>query len=133
MNKIKRIEHDGVLIAIIILNQFDTDKTIFHTPDDSILQVGHVALGPNRPIQKHIHNPIERRTKGTAEVLILIKGRVEVSLYAKNLIQIHKEFLVPGDVICLVDGGHGFEALEESTFVEVKNGPFVGQSDKVYF
>jgi hypothetical protein len=64
---------------------------------------------------------------------VLIKGRVEVSLFAKNLIQVHKELLLPGDVICLFDGGHGFEALEESTFIEVKNGPFSGQLDKVYF
>jgi hypothetical protein len=133
MRNIKQIEHDGVLIAIIISNQFDTGKTIFHTPEDSILQVGHVVLGPSRPIKKHFHNPIERQTQGTAEVLILIKGRVEVSLFAKNSIQVHNEYLVPGDVICLIDGGHGFEALEESTFVEVKNGPFAGQSDKVYF
>ena len=38
-----------------------------------------------------------------------------------------------GDVILLVSGGHGFEMLEESEIIEVKQGPYAGEEDKVRF
>ena len=38
-----------------------------------------------------------------------------------------------GDVILLVAGGHGFEVLEEIEMVEVKQGPYVGDTDKTRF
>ena len=33
----------------------------------------------------------------------------------------------------LAEGGHGFKVLEEIDFVEVKQGPFLGEKDKFKF
>jgi hypothetical protein len=41
--------------------------------------------------------------------------------------------LETGDVILLVSGGHGFEMLEDSEMIEVKQGPYTGDSDKTRF
>ena len=41
--------------------------------------------------------------------------------------------LYPGDVILLADGGHGFKMLEPSEIIEVKQGPYCGEQDKVRF
>ena len=38
-----------------------------------------------------------------------------------------------GDVILLVSGGHGFQALEEVEMIEVKQGPYTGEQDKRRF
>ena len=38
-----------------------------------------------------------------------------------------------GDVILLADGGHGFKMLEQSEIIEVKQGPYCGERDKVRF
>ena len=38
-----------------------------------------------------------------------------------------------GDVILLSSGGHGFEMLENSEIIEVKQGPFAGNIDKTRF
>ena len=38
-----------------------------------------------------------------------------------------------GDVILLIEGGHGFEVLEEIEMVEVKQGPYAGERDKERF
>ena len=35
-----------------------------------------------------------------------------------------------GDVILLAAGGHGFEMLEDSEIIEVKQGPYAGDQDK---
>jgi hypothetical protein len=36
-------------------------------------------------------------------------------------------------VIVLVSGGHGFEMLEETEMIEVKQGPYTGDADKIRF
>lgn len=41
--------------------------------------------------------------------------------------------LVAGDVILLATGGHGFEMLEPSELIEVKQGPYPGDEDKTRF
>ena len=38
-----------------------------------------------------------------------------------------------GDVVLLAAGGHGFEMLEDSEIIEVKQGPYAGEMDKVRF
>jgi hypothetical protein len=41
--------------------------------------------------------------------------------------------LLTGDVILLAGGGHGFEMLEETEIIEVKQGPYDGDKDKTRF
>lgn len=38
-----------------------------------------------------------------------------------------------GDVILLASGGHGFEIIEAAEIIEVKQGPYLGDEDKVRF
>lgn len=38
-----------------------------------------------------------------------------------------------GDTILLIRCGHGFEVLEELVMLEVKQGPYSGERDKVKF
>jgi hypothetical protein len=33
----------------------------------------------------------------------------------------------------LIEGGHGFEVLEDIEMIEVKQGPYVGERDKTRF
>ena len=41
--------------------------------------------------------------------------------------------LTAGDLILLCGGGHSFEMLEETSMIEVKQGPFAGDGDKTRF
>ena len=41
--------------------------------------------------------------------------------------------LFSGDTIALLDGGHGITFLENSKFIEVKQGPFNPETDKKRF
>ena len=46
---------------------------------------------------------------------------------------LESRILKQGDVILLAFGGHGFEMLEASEIIEVKQGPFAGGADKNAF
>ena len=41
--------------------------------------------------------------------------------------------LEAGDVVLLIEGGHGFEVMEDVEMIEVKQGPYAGEQDKTRF
>ena len=43
------------------------------------------------------------------------------------------EQLREGDILLMVDGGHGFRMLEDTVFLEIKQGPYTGIEDKERF
>ena len=91
----------------------------------------------NRPkdyiIPPHTHNLIERKVTFTQEVLIIRSGKVRADFYDDDQNYIKSSLLFPGDVILLASGGHGFQMIEESEIIEVKQGPYCGELDKVRF
>jgi mannose-6-phosphate isomerase-like protein (cupin superfamily) len=86
-----------------------------------------------RTIAPHVHNPVSREVHYTQEVLFIKRGRLRVDFYDSSRRYLRSRVLEAGDVILLATGGHGFEALEEIEMIEVKQGPYAGESDKTRF
>ena len=84
-------------------------------------------------IAPHVHNPVPREVQFTQEVLFIRKGRLRVDFYDTDHHYLESRVLGGGDVILLIQGGHGFEVLEEVEMIEVKQGPYVGEQDKTRF
>jgi mannose-6-phosphate isomerase-like protein (cupin superfamily) len=84
-------------------------------------------------IVPHVHNPIQRDVQYTKEVLFIKSGKIRVDFYDEDKSYLESTILEAGDVILLAYGGHGFEMIEESEIIEVKQGPYVGELDKVRF
>ena len=53
------------------------------------------------------------------------KGRVRVYFYRDDESYVESREIAMGDVILLSTGGHGFEMIEESEMIEVKQGPYM--------
>jgi hypothetical protein len=96
-------------------------------------QIGFVKYPRGGKIPAHLHKPLERHIVGTPETLILRSGKAEVSLYDESRRLVARRTLEPGDVLVLIAGGHGFELLEDSVFLEVKQGPYTGLVEKERF
>jgi mannose-6-phosphate isomerase-like protein (cupin superfamily) len=84
-------------------------------------------------IPPHVHNAVERSVHYTKEVLFIRSGRVRVDFYDDGQNYLESRILGAGDVILLAFGGHGFEMLEPTEMVEVKQGPYAGDADKTRF
>jgi hypothetical protein len=69
----------------------------------------------------------------TQEVLFIKSGQVRVDFYDDEQTYLQSRMLFAGDVILLANGGHGFEMIEPSEMIEVKQGPYCGERDKVRF
>lgn len=109
------------------------DGIKFITEDEDILQLGAMSRPKDYKIIPHKHNKVKRESLGTNEVLFLKFGKVKVNFYDKQDIFLESYVMKPGEWVILKDDGHGFEMLEKSFLIEVKNGPYVGIDDKVRF
>ena len=87
----------------------------------------------NYVIPPHVHNTVQRDVHFTQEVLFIKSGKVRVDFYDDNKVYLESRVLHQGDVVLLAFGGHGFEMLEDSEIIEVKQGPYAGEMDKVRF
>jgi hypothetical protein len=130
---VQNIIHNTVTIAIIIRAGYRKDGVEFFTKDEDSQQLGYMNRQAGYIVAPHRHNIVMRKVHLTQEVLFLKSGRVRVDFYDNEQAYIHSSILEAGDVILLADGGHGFKMLEASELIEVKQGPYSGDTDRIRF
>ena len=132
-NILEEVMNDKMLLSIIIRANYKNDGIKFFTPDDFSQQLAYMNRPAEYVIPPHVHNAVRREVQFTKEVLFIKSGKVRVDFYDEDQIYLESRILVQGDVILLAFGGHGFEMLEASEIIEVKQGPYVGEADKTRF
>ena len=130
---LEEIRTEEELLAIIIRSEYDQPDISFFTSDDNILQVGYMSYSENKKIQPHIHNQYKREIEGTQEVIFIKEGRLIATFYNQDKEFVSDIELSSGDCVVLISGGHGFELLEPTKMIEVKNGPYAHDEDKIRF
>lgn len=133
MELIEQIQADDKPIAIIVRNQFNRPGVHFFSPFEFSQQLGILVHPPGHEVKAHVHNVIARDVRVTQEVLHIIEGKVEITLFSENKDYITTRILSPGDTVLLAYGGHGIKILEPSKILEVKQGPYAGKEDKEFF
>ncbi|HEX7708117.1 MAG TPA: hypothetical protein VF701_16775 [Thermoanaerobaculia bacterium] len=130
---IERIVLDDVLYAIVIRRDFREPGVHFVTPGDFSQQLAYMSRPMGHQIPAHYHRDVKRDVHRTLEVLVIRSGRIRVDFYDDARQRFGSRTLDAGDVILLAQGGHGFEVLEDCEMYEIKQGPYLGDEDKVRF
>ena len=133
MKKIEQVSHKKTTLSYIIRANYKSEGIQFFTPGDFSQQLGYMNRPKGHIIDPHVHNPVAREVVWTQEVLFIKSGKVRVDFYDDNKEYLESRILLEGDVILLAAGGHGFEMLEASEIIEVKQGPYCGDQDKTRF
>lgn len=130
---VEKIVHGLEPIALIIRASFDEPGVHFFTPGSFSQQLAAMKHPAGHKIAPHVHNMVNRQVLYTQEILLIRHGRMRVNLYCSDKSYIGSWELETGDVILLCGGGHSFEMLEETSMIEVKQGPYAGEGDKTRF
>jgi mannose-6-phosphate isomerase-like protein (cupin superfamily) len=130
---VREVKCDGQLLGIIISGDFRKSGIHFFTPNDLSQQLAYMHHPVGKVIQPHVHNPVPREVTYTQEVLVIRRGKLRVDFYTETQDYLESHILEAGDIVLLVQGGHGFEVLEEVEMIEVKQGPYLGEHDKTRF
>jgi mannose-6-phosphate isomerase-like protein (cupin superfamily) len=130
---VETIQHAGRLLAIIVSHDYEKPGISFFTPNDLSQQLAFMRHPAGKTIEAHVHNPVKREVQYTQETLVIKRGKLRVDFFDDQQNYLESRILQPGDVILLVQGGHGFEVLEELEMFEIKQGPYAGDKDKTRF
>ena len=133
METVERIQAGGKPIAIIVRKAFQEKGVHFFSPFEFSQQLGIIVHPPGHSISPHIHKVIARDVRVTQEVLHIIEGSLEITLYDEDKHYLTSHILNQGDTILLAYGGHGIKILTPSKILEVKQGPYAGVEDKEFF
>lgn len=130
---IEHIKHNENILGIILRSSFQKDGVEFLTHDFCELQLGYMSRPEGYNIEPHVHNKSIRKLERTLEVLLVKSGLVRVDFYTNSKQYLESKKLKTGDIVLLIDGGHGFHMIEKSEIIEVKQGPYLGLEDKTHF
>ena len=131
---IEKIFHKKKLFALIVRRKFRKKNGInFFTSKESTQQFGYMKHKKNYLIMPHKHNKRLTKILITTEVIILFKGILRVDFYNNKKIYLFSKKIYAGDIIMLVNGGHGFKVLKDVEMLEVKQGPYSLSADKTKF
>ena len=128
-------DQDDNLICILHRADDWKKELDFVTQDDDFIQLGTWWYDKGKKLDRHYHNVFKRSANKTAECVHIIQGSMRVDLYDCNQAFTESFIMFCGDSAVFLNGGHGYEILEDQTKVlETKNGPFLGvDKDKTRF
>lgn len=129
-NMPERISKDGTLYALIVRSDYSSTGIDFFTPGEFSQQLGYMNRPKGYQVNPHTHEEVPREVERTQEVLIIRTGMVKAIIFDNQGNELESVLLEEGDVILLAAGGHGFEMLDDTEIIEIKQGPYMGDEDK---
>ena len=134
MYKAKKIYDKKKIIALIFkFNKKKIKGVKFLTNKALPFQVGIMSHPSKHKIVPHYHKLINKIHKSMSEFIYVINGKLKVNFYNKKRKLLKSSILTTKDMILLIKGGHGFKTLSKTEMIEVKQGPFNNNKDKVKF
>ena len=129
---IKNIFVDKKIVAKVFKYQNKSFKGIeFFTASNLNMQIGLMGHSKNHIIKPHFHINRKKIIKQMSELLIIFSGQLKIYFYDKKKLRDKSLILNKKDMILLISGGHGFKVLKKLEMLEIKQGPFIGEKDKV--
>jgi mannose-6-phosphate isomerase-like protein (cupin superfamily) len=130
---IEQVINNDIVLSFIIRSNYHSNGIEFFTPSDFSQQLAYMNRQEGYVIPPHVHNIVQRKVRVTQEVLYIKSGKVRVDFYDDDKNYLESKVLNTGDVILLAYGGHGFQMIEKSEIIEIKQGPYDGDNDKTRF
>lgn len=124
---------EGLLATVVKYRADWLGRVGFATLAENQLQVGYLKHPAGHHVPRHRHPPQTRVVRRTEEALVVLKGRVKVTLYnSEGKFEAVRE-LAYGDCVVFHGGAHSLEVSEDCEIVEVKQGPYKEGRDKEVF
>lgn len=125
---------DGLLgIVIRAISSQAIQGVQFFTTKDCAQQVGIIQWPTGHVIPPHVHVKVQRVIDTVPETLMVVEGRLHCLFYTDAEVFVVGKVLFPGDVVVLLNGGHGFEVMDSVKIYEVRQGPYLSKHDKRRF
>lgn len=127
MIKTEKIIDNGVTLAMIIRSEDWQEGLNIVSADEDFQQVVFWGYQKGHKLPAHIHLDSPRQALKTQEVIFVRQGELRADIFTADEKLFASVQLNAGDTAVFLNGGHGYEILQDNTKVlEVKNGPYLG-------
>lgn len=124
----------GQLLAVIATCEGYPNGVNFITDPANPQQVAVLKHPEGYTVPAHRHYGATRTVDCVQETLIVLKGRAKLDVYSYTREHLYAVEIGAGDIVLLMQGGHGLTVLEYCEIVEVRQGPYYGKiHDKVVY
>ena len=132
-NKIINIKSSNERLLALILrrNYFPNDINFISQPDNN-LQIATMSRGKSKESKPHRHVDNVRTIVGTSEVIIVTRGKIQISIYDFDDKPLATYKLKKLDVVYFLEGGHSIKFGRNSRIYEIKQGPYLFDKDKIF-
>ena len=129
----KIYDKNGYILAFIVDGNKNEQAKNFYTENNLDIQVASFNLKEGENIDRHYHYKQNRNIQTTSEVIYVQEGNLEIEIYDNEKNFIDKLSASEGMIIIILDGGHAINIIEDSKFIEIKQGPYDPENDKERF
>lgn len=133
MDNIQRIAKDGVDYALFVRGRPKVDPIRFFTEQNDHMQLGVMERPAGYAVKPHVHPRQEKTIDTVTEFLYVESGKIKVEVFGEDWEQLAEEVFEPGDFLIFFRGGHAVTMLEASRVIEVKQGPYIGDTNAKVF
>lgn len=130
---VEHIDIAGKKFAIVIPAHYENKGIQFHSNPMDSLQIGSMMWSTGHHIQGHKHLSHPRLVEFSNEAIFITKGKVKINFLGDLGEALMSRMLEAGDVVLLLDGGHSFDIIDDARMIEIKQGPYVGEADKLRY
>lgn len=124
---------DEKRVAVFIHDCRTKRRYNFITEENDPFQFGSFFVNDKEKIFPHQHNENIRTLRATTEFIYVLSGQLRANFYSEATgNELKKSIVLSKDSgLIIFSGVHGFEALGDCQFFEVKQGPYNEKKDKV--
>lgn len=132
------ITGSGRVLAKVIdldVSRDDEPKTGAHwfTEPADTLQFGILVHDNGYEVKPHTHGHPVRAVTDVVEVLMIVAGVYELTVFDEDRNPMWTGDVVTGFVVILYAGGHGLKCKKDGIIIETRQGPHLGADDKTYY
>ena len=133
-SRIEFREKNGNLLAFKIGRDL-TQGLFAHSDENDFVQVLSWNYDAGKKLQAHAHRLVPRNATRTQEAIVVLSGQLRADIFDNERHLIGQVSVGAGECMVFLNGGHGYEILEDGTRVfEIKNGPYPGaEADRERF
>ncbi len=133
MSSVTPVTKSGTTYALFVCGRPAVETAKFFTQNSDEFQVGVFERQKGYEVKAHQHPERKETITRTSEFLYIEKGRASVTVFDEQWTKLHQQEVAAGDFLVFFRGGHELIMLEETRLVEVKQGPFLGDTGAKMF
>lgn len=127
------IRHNGQIYVLFICGHPPVKDAQFFTKPDDEFQVGIFERKKGYEVKAHQHQERNDTIHHTSEFLYVEEGSAKVTVFDEEWKELHSQVVKAGDFLVFFRGGHHLMMLEKTRLIEVKQGPYKGDSSAKVF